>query len=312
MPTRSPRASLPVPERSGGFASPRFTACACCSCLHHVAANALPIPGGPETAAPPTALAALPVLIMSMALLLVPSSPLALSPLAKPTLGRDDPTSEYERSVAPQKQQLFSALLSTLPRHAIVVDVGAGPLPNARFYAETVAGQTLEIIAIDSEAAVEPYVQEAVREAHLPERGHSLQFVEAAAEELPLDDASADAVVFTLALCTVSDPRRALMEARRILRPGGQLLFWEHVLSETDEVLAAEQRAATATEVERWGCHLDRRTLQTLQAAGFAPVPALSTNLEASCYFELGPDFGVLSPTVAGLARVAPVVMPAS
>ena len=102
----------------------------------------------------------------------------------------------------------------------------------------------------------------------------------------------------TLTLCSVEAPGRVLDEVARVLKPGsGRFLFCEHVLSETDPLLAAQQRALTPAQViSADGCHLDRRTLETIKAAErFKEVDAT--------YFDLQ-GFYILNPTVAGIARV--------
>ena len=80
-------------------------------------------------------------------------------------------------------------------------------------------------------------------------------------EALPLADGSCDAVVCTLTLCSVLEPQKSVAEIKRVLKPGGKFLFWEHVLSETDDELKRQQIALTPQQVKRAdGCHLDRRT----------------------------------------------------
>ena len=79
-----------------------------------------------------------------------------------------------------------------------------------------------------------------------------------------------------------------------MLRPGGRFLFVEHVLSETNTALAAQQRALTPLQVQAAdGCHLDWRTLHTIRAASFASVDAQILELSG---------FWILSPTAAGIA----------
>ena len=103
-------------------------------------------------------------------------------------------------------------------------------------------------------------------------------------------------VICTLTLCSVSNPDHAVSEIRRVLKPGGKYLFVEHVLDETNGFIATAQKLATPDHVlSADGCHFDRRTLQTIQAGGFADVDGE--------YFELE-NCGFLNPTVAGIASV--------
>jgi ubiquinone/menaquinone biosynthesis C-methylase UbiE len=113
-------------------------------------------------------------------------------------------------------------------------------------------------------------------------------------EALPLADNSADAIVCTLTLCSVVDPARSVAEIKRVLKPGGKFLFWEHVLSQTDPTLAQRQIELTPNQVKRAdGCHLDRKTGDVIRAAGFQKL-----DLE---YIELK-EFSFLNPTVCGIA----------
>jgi SAM-dependent methyltransferase len=93
------------------------------------------------------------------------------------------------------------------------------------------------------------------------------------AEDTGLPTGSVDALVCTLVLCTVPDPAAALAEARRILRPGGRLVFVEHVAAPEGTALAGLQRLLRSGW--RWafeGCDLRRPTGALLAAAGFADV----------------------------------------
>jgi ubiquinone/menaquinone biosynthesis C-methylase UbiE len=95
--------------------------------------------------------------------------------------------------------------------------------------------------------------------------------VEGVAEALPLEDASVDAVVACLVLCTVRSQATALAEIARVLRPGGELRFYEHVAA-TGTLGRAAQRALDGSGL--WprlagGCHLTRETESALRTAGF-------------------------------------------
>ena len=87
----------------------------------------------------------------------------------------------------------------------------------------------------------------------------------APAEDLPFDDATFDTVVSTLVLCGVEDQPRAVREIRRVLRPGGRLLFVEHVRSDDDRLARRQDRINWLTRLTP-GCDCNRPTLQTLQA----------------------------------------------
>lgn len=199
----------------------------------------------------------------------------------------------YEAAVASTKRRLFDALLPTLRADAVVLELGIGSFPNAPFY--DAARVPLDVIGVDPNDSMEAFALQAA--APLLRAGSSVRVVHGVAEALPFTDGSIDAVACTLTLCSVPSPAAALAEVSRVLRPGGKLLFLEHVLSETDPKLRALQRAFSPLQVESAdGCHLDRRTLETIRAAGFASVDAQ--------YFELQ-DFLYLNPTVAGIATLS-------
>src|SRR5262249_33594842 len=90
-------------------------------------------------------------------------------------------------------------------------------------------------------------------------------------EALPVEDGSVDAVIDSLVLCSVRDQAVALAEARRVLRPGGELRFYEHVIS-LSSGRARLERAFTHTLWKRMagGWHLDRDTAAAIRGAGFA------------------------------------------
>lgn len=89
----------------------------------------------------------------------------------------------------------------------------------------------------------------------------------APAESLPFADESFDTVVSTFVLCTVSDPRRALAEVSRVLRPEGRLLFLEHVRAEPGWRQALQRRFAGAWGAFADGCRCDRPTQETIEAS---------------------------------------------
>ena len=177
-----------------------------------------------------------------------------------------------------RKRRLFEGVGGT------VVEIGAGAGPNA----DHLAPGTRWLVA-------EPNVHFHARlRRRAAARGLRLELLGGTAERLPLGDGTADAVVSTLVLCSVADPGAVLAEARRVLRPGGRLVFLEHVAGEG--ALGAWQRALRRP----WGwvadgCDPHRHTAEAIAAAGFAHV-----DLER---FRV--PLGLVAPHVAGVA-VAP------
>ncbi len=99
-------------------------------------------------------------------------------------------------------------------------------------------------------------------------REHGIDLRPAPAEVLPFPDGSFDTVVSTGVLCAVDDPARALSEAHRVLRPGGELRFSEHVRGER-RIRRAMQRTLDPIHYRLFRCHIGRDTLRLMRDAGF-------------------------------------------
>jgi ubiquinone/menaquinone biosynthesis C-methylase UbiE len=106
-------------------------------------------------------------------------------------------------------------------------------------------------------------------ERRASELGRRVTIVRAPAESLPFDDDTFDTVVSTFVLCSVPDQREALRELTRVLRPGGQLLFFEHVRSDNAKRARWQDRLEGAWKVLADGCRPNRDTLAAIQASGF-------------------------------------------
>lgn len=122
--------------------------------------------------------------------------------------------------------------------------------------------------------------------------------VAASAEDLPLADASVDAVVSTWCLCSIPDPLRALREVRRVLKPGAPFTFVEHGLCPAPRVAAWQRRLTPLWRRLAGGCHLDRPVAELIERAGLV-IERLETG-------HLVPGPRLLAWTYQGLAR-APV-----
>jgi ubiquinone/menaquinone biosynthesis C-methylase UbiE len=144
-----------------------------------------------------------------------------------------------------------------------VLEIGAGTGRNLTHYTDAVEELTL--------AEPDPHMASRLRE-HLrsqPVAADRVKVVEAPAEDLPFDDESFDTVVSALVLCSVEDPRRALAEVRRVLVEGGELLFIEHVRSQSRRHAWWQDRLQRPWGFIAGGCHPNRVTDQTLADGGF-------------------------------------------
>jgi SAM-dependent methyltransferase len=138
-----------------------------------------------------------------------------------------------------------------------VLEIGAGTGLNLPHYPTDLT----ELVLAEPGARIGGHIDLDRAPARVPTR-----LERAPAECLPFDDASFDTVVSTLVLCTVSDPRRAVAEAARVLRPGGRLLFLEHVRAEPGWRQAMQRRSVRPWASFADGCQCDRATLETIAA----------------------------------------------
>jgi ubiquinone/menaquinone biosynthesis C-methylase UbiE len=143
-----------------------------------------------------------------------------------------------------------------------VLELGAGTGLNLEHYPEEIEGLTM--------VEPDPHMTKQLREK-LAQSGRSseVSVVEAPGEELPFADASFDTVTVTLVLCTVPDPEASLAEIRRVLTPGGQLLFLEHVRAGEPGLARWQDRLESPWRFLADGCHCNRDTVAAIDAAGF-------------------------------------------
>ncbi len=96
-----------------------------------------------------------------------------------------------------------------------------------------------------------------------------VEFLAGSAEDIPLDDDSVDSVLLTFALCTIPDPLAALSEAKRVMRPGGELVFCEHAQAPDESVQRWQARINPLWKRLAGGCNLNRDIVGLIRTAGF-------------------------------------------
>lgn len=159
------------------------------------------------------------------------------------------------RGLADQRRRMLSGLAGE------VVEIGAGTGLNFFHYPQAVT----VVHAFEPDPYLRGLAARAADDAAVP-----VKVADAVAEGLPLEDASVDAAVASLVLCSVRDPGRAIAELHRVVRPGGELRFNEHVAAQ-HSLRKALQRTADATvwPTISGGCHLGRETKAALEEGGF-------------------------------------------
>jgi ubiquinone/menaquinone biosynthesis C-methylase UbiE len=141
-----------------------------------------------------------------------------------------------------------------------VLEVGAGNGLNFAHYPPTVT----EVLAMEPEPYLRGLTQAAASQAPVPVR-----VVDGTADALPAADASMDAAVASLVLCSVPNQARALTELHRVLGPGGELRFFEHVRADTPGLARLQRLADLLWPRLMGGCHTSRDTLAAITTAGF-------------------------------------------
>ncbi|MEU0099707.1 class I SAM-dependent methyltransferase [Streptomyces sp. NPDC006267] len=192
-------------------------------------------------------------------------------------------TADRKGGLAAYREELLAGLSGR------IIEIGAGNGLNFAHYPAAVS----EVVALEPERSLRQLAVRSALRTEVP-----VDVVPGAAEALPVKSEAFDGAVVSLVLCTVRNLPRSLAEIRRVLRPGGELRFFEHGLA-PGRALATAQRAADLT---LWpllfgGCHTAREPLAAIEAADFA----LGT------YRRLRiPDMGLQlpsSPCVLGVAR---------
>jgi len=160
---------------------------------------------------------------------------------------RQRPILKYRREVVPAAR-------------GRVLEVGVGSGRNLPLYRDGVD----EVVGIDPSERLLEMARQRAAEAAVP-----VHLRRGSATAMEVDDASVDTVVMTWTLCSIPDPMAALKEMRRVLKPGGRLLFVEHGLSGDPGVARWQHRLTPVWRRLAGGCHLDRKIDDLVREAGF-------------------------------------------
>ena len=181
----------------------------------------------------------------------------------------------YQRWILPYVLDRVMGLGLTIPyrervaarAHGVVLEVGIGSGVNLPFYTSSAA----RVVVIDPSPELLRMAGSRTKQS-----GCSVQLLCGSAEALPLESASVDTVVTTCTLCTIPDPRAALAEMRRVLKPGGALLFVEHGRAPDPGVARWQDRLTPVWKHLAGGCHLNREPDRLVRDAGLR-IDALET-----------------------------------
>jgi ubiquinone/menaquinone biosynthesis C-methylase UbiE len=143
-----------------------------------------------------------------------------------------------------------------------VLEIGIGSGLNLRYYERS---RVEKLWGLDPSLELQKVARRRATEA-----GIDVEFLALSSESIPLDDASVDTVVTTYTLCTIPDAPRALQEMRRVLRPGGRMLFSEHGRAPDEGVKRWQDRLNPVWKKIGGGCNLNRPMADLIADAGFA------------------------------------------
>lgn len=171
----------------------------------------------------------------------------------------------------------------------VVLELGSGTGRNLPHYGPEVT----ELILTEPDRFMRDRTIGRLSEASIPKR--YIHLIDAPADDLPIASESVDAVVATLVLCTVPHPETALAEVRRILRPGGRLMFIEHVAAKGPIGRFFQHMFSPVWWACAGRCHLTRDTADAIEAAGFHIEQLEEVRMPRAPFF--------VKPTIRGFAR---------
>jgi ubiquinone/menaquinone biosynthesis C-methylase UbiE len=183
----------------------------------------------------------------------------------------------HERAVATRKRELLRNLSGT------IVEIGPGTGANLEYY-----GLGVRWIGIEPNPHMHPYLKRTARAL-----GMNVELRKGSADHLDFADGSVDSIVSTLVFCSVENVAASLGEIRRVLKPGGDFVFLEHVAATDGSGTRQWQRwMAPFSSYFADGCHPDRETWKAIENAGFSEV----------CMEHFRVPLPLIGPHIAGVA----------
>lgn len=205
----------------------------------------------------------------------------------------------YDRHVMPRLVTLACSQGQIMKRRSMVVplakgkvfELGCGGGLNQQFYDEA---------AVTGFSGIDPHagLLEGAR-LRAREHGWDTQILEGVGENIPFASGQFDTVVCTYTLCSVDDPERVLSEIKRILKPGGRMLFLEHGRAPDADVLRWQERIEPVWKNLAGGCHLTRPIGSALRGAGFDVEPMGQGYMPKTPRFAGWMEWGVARKTGA-------------
>lgn len=142
-----------------------------------------------------------------------------------------------------------------------VLEIGFGTGHNAPYYDPA---RVEKIWGLDPAPEMQKFAAKRIDRA-----GLRIELLQGSGEAIPLDNQSCDTVLMTFTLCSIADPAKALREMRRVLKPGGELIFCEHGLAPDANIQRWQQRLTPLWRKIAGGCHLNRAISDLIQMNGF-------------------------------------------
>jgi ubiquinone/menaquinone biosynthesis C-methylase UbiE len=185
-----------------------------------------------------------------------------------------------ERCLSTWRAELLSACMGD------TLEVGAGTGANLPFFPKGLG----RLVLTEPDAHMRTQLQKRITTRN----EKAIEIIDAPFHELPVKDESFDTIVCMLVLCSVQDPSLSLKEAFRILRPGGQLIFIEHVAADGPDRLRWQQRCEPVWKKLQGNCHLTRTTEQDILTAGFS--------MDSITRQDIVGELPITRPSIRGIA----------